>query len=177
MSTGEEFLETLNEVSEGLWNMSFDDAIFKTLKAKCLSLSGQVAVHQSLKRSVSHVLRSESSVPLPNSQARIGKFLDFLYGNGNAANPALESRQQQLQKLDCQTFLLIAVSYTPLEISKMNRIEFDYLIQYAPKYSNAKYMPPQWIFRKEIQLAIAEKSDLANIRLFKKSKYLLFVYF
>lgn len=172
MSADEQLMQHLDQVSKHLWNINLDDSAFEELKKKCSLLSAQLAVHHALQRTVSHIAEHGQSLPIPYAQSRICKFFDSLYGNDGDEKSSFESRWQELRNLDCRTFLIIAVSYTPLEITKMGRVEFDYLVQSAPKYSDMKLLPPEWIFRKEIQLALAEKSDLANLRTFKKRKLL-----
>jgi hypothetical protein len=53
----------------------------------------------------------------------------------------------------------------------MHRTEFDYLVGNALKYWHVKDLPPRWIFRKEIQLAIAGKVDLEEAADFRRSPY------
>ena len=111
---------------------------------------------------------------IPNTQSRLCKFIDILYGSSDNTSAANESRWQKLRALDCATFLFVAVSYTPLDISKMHRIEFDYLVEHASKYLQAKALPPKWMFRREIQVALAAKAELDNITEFRKSLFCLF---
>lgn len=56
--------------------------------------------------------------------------------------------------------LLIAVLYTPLDVSKMNRSKFDYLVENAANFLQVKALPLKWICHKDIQLAIAAKVEL-----------------
>ncbi|GIJ92743.1 hypothetical protein Asppvi_002021 [Aspergillus pseudoviridinutans] len=165
--TVDQLIQALDQVSEQLWETSLDDPTFEILKARCSRLSAQVAVHHALQKTGRLILKSALKDPLPNAQSRICKFFDALY-SGEKTNSTSESRWQQLRDLDCKTFLFIAVSYTPLDITKMNRTEFEYLVRNATKYLEKLSLPLDWIFRKEIQLAIVEKSDLPDIRLFKK---------
>jgi hypothetical protein len=174
MSTNVQLIQHLDQISEHLWNIDLDDSVFEELKKKCSLVSAQLAVHHALQRTVSHVARHGQSLPV--AQSRVCKFFDSLYGNDENGKLSLGSKWQKLRDIDCRTFLLIAVSYTPLEISKMGRVEFDYLVQNAPKYSDMGLLPPEWIFRKEIQLALAEKSDLANLRIFKKRIFIHCLY-
>jgi hypothetical protein len=165
MSTNKQLLQHLDQISERLWNINLDDSTFEEVKKKFSLLSAQLAVHQALQRTVSHLAQHGQSLPLFFAN-RICKFLDSLYGDDKNGNSSLDLRRQELRNLDCYTFLLIAVSYTPLEIAKMARVEFEYLVQNTLKYSDM--LSPGWIFRKEIQVALAEKSDLVNLRKFKK---------
>jgi hypothetical protein len=165
----DQLIQALDKASEQLWETSLDDPAFEILKARCSRLSAQVAVHHALQKTARLILKSPK-VSLPNAQSRICKFFDALY-SGEKTNSTLESRWQQLRDLDCKTFLFIAVSYTPLDITKMSRTEFEYLVRNATKYIGTRSLPLDWIFRKEIQLAIVEKSDLPDIRLFKKRKW------
>ena len=73
--------------------------------------------------------------------------------------------------MDCASFLFIAVSYTPLEIIKIHRTEFDYLVDNASKFLHLRALPPKWVFRKEIQIAIAGKADLEEAASFRRSSY------
>lgn len=172
MTPNEALIKLLDQVSEQLWELDLDDALFERLKKRCASLTAQIAVHRSLQGTIARIQQGPHT-PLPNTPSRIYKFLDSLYGT-ETSNTQLESRWQQLRKLDCETFLLISIAYTPLDISKMHRIDFDYLIRNARKVLDAKPLSQKWIFRKEIQLAIAEKSELPNIGIFKKRRFTIF---
>lgn len=137
------------------------------LRARCSQLDAQTAVQHALQKTVNFVLNGTTS----NAQSRISKFLDTLYGDTKQVNANLDAKWQCLRDLDCGTFLLIAASYTPLEVAKMSRVEFDYLVQNAASYAQSKSVPSTWIFCKEVQLAMVEKSDLPNIRPFKKRNF------
>jgi hypothetical protein len=149
-----------------MWKITLDKPAFETLKKKCSWLSAQVAVLHALQNTVTHLLGPDSSTPLPNTQARLTKFIDSVYGSWEHAN---QSRVDQIRNLGCESFLLIAVSYTPLDISKMGRTEFDYLMENIDKYSNPNYLSRRWIFRKEIQMTLAEMSGLEHVAQFRKS--------
>jgi len=168
MSTGEWIFEELDLIGRRLWEISLDSSAFNTLKKKTSRLSAQIAVHQALENAASQLLEPQGSRPLPNTQGRLSKFLDTLYGSTDNTGTTTESRWQKIRSLDCATFLFIAVSYTPLEISKMHRTEFEYLIENAQKYLQVKSLPPRWMFRREIQMALAGKAELENIAQFKK---------
>lgn len=160
----------LDQASERVWEMDLDDGMSELLRARCSQLDAQIAVQQALRKTVSFVLENRTN---SNAQSRICKFLDTLYGNTKQinVNANVDAKWQCLRGLDCETFLLIAASYTPLEVTKMSRTEFDYLIQNAASYAKSKFVPSTWIFRKEVQLAMVEKSDLPNIRPFKKRNF------
>ena len=139
------------------------------MRQKALNLSAQIAVHQVLQNTARQLLGPQNSAGLSNTQYRLGKFIDVLYGKPD--NEKNEARWQKLRDMDCATFLFIAVSYTPLDITKMHRTEFDYLVGNASKFLHVKALPPRWIFRKEIQLAIAGKADLEEAANFRRSSY------
>jgi hypothetical protein len=63
------------------------------------------------------------------------------------------------------------MSYTPLDITKISQIEFDYLVGNASKFSQIRNLPPRWIFRKDIQIAIAGKSDVEEAANFRRGSY------
>ncbi|KAG9229066.1 hypothetical protein BJ875DRAFT_475856 [Amylocarpus encephaloides] len=75
--------------------------------------------------------------------------------------------------MDSATFLFIAVSYTPLDITKMHRTEFDYLVGNASKFLQVRDLPPKWVFRKEIQIAVAGKADVEKAASFRRKYYAL----
>jgi hypothetical protein len=112
----------------------------------------------------------QNTATLPHVQGRLGKFIDSLYGNSDNAN-ATKQRWQELQKLDCETFLFVGVSYTPLDISKMHRMEFSYLMENAAQYVQAKDLPLRWMFRKEIQVTLAANAHLDSFAQFRRSEF------
>jgi hypothetical protein len=160
----EQVVKDLDRASEHMWNITLGKPAFDTLKKKCLQLSAQVGVHHALQNTMTHLLGPNSSAPLP--YARLTKFIDSVYGSWEYVN---QPRVGQIRNLGCESFLLIAVSYTPLDISKMSRTEFDYLIENVDKFSNSKHPSRRWIFRKEIQMALAEMSGLEHAAQFRKS--------
>jgi hypothetical protein len=166
MSSLDQVVKSLDLASEHMWKITLDKPAFDTLKRKCSWLSAQVAVHHALQNTVTHLLGPDSSTPLPNTQARLTKFIDSVYRSWEYAN---EPRVGQIRNLGCESFLLIAVSYTPLDISKMSRTEFDYLMKNVDKYSNSNHPSRRWIFRKEIQMTLAEMSGLEHVAQFRKS--------
>jgi hypothetical protein len=170
MHTVEWVFEELDLIAEHMWDISLDNSAFSSLKTKILKLSAQIAVHHALENTVTQ-LRDFGASSLTNAQSRIGKFLEALYGGSDCPNSSDESRWEKLRSLDCETFLLIAASYTPLDIAKMHRTEFDYLIENAPKYLHTQRPPPRWMFRKEFQMAVAAKAELAGMTQFKRSMY------
>jgi hypothetical protein len=84
-------------------------------------------------------------------------------------NEASQSRLDRIRNLDCVPFLLIALSYTPLDIFKMHRTEFNYLMENVDKYLNSKYPSRRWIFRLEIQMVLAAISGQEHIAQLRKS--------
>jgi len=170
MSVFKRMIEALDATSQQIWDDSLDDPAFETLQQRALMLTAQLAVHRILQYTARHLLGPQSSVGLLNAQSRLGKFIDIMYGKPDIERN--ETRWQILRDMDCDCFLLIAVSYTPLDITKMNRIEFDYLMGNASKFLHVKNLPPRWMFRKEIQLAIAGKADLKEAASFRKSSYI-----
>jgi hypothetical protein len=137
MSIVEQLLQELDRISKQLREIpALDDGVYETVKERCSRLSTQLAVQHRLQKTISSIIHSELAVSLPNAHSRICKFLDSLYRNGETSNSASKLRWQTLRGLDFRTFLLIAISYTPLEIQKMHRTEFEYLIQNAAEYSS-----------------------------------------
>jgi hypothetical protein len=169
MSIAKQIIESLDTISQQIWDDGLDDSAFDILRQKALSLSAQIAVHQVLQSTARHLLGPQNSPGLLNTQSRIGKFIDTLYRKPD--NEKNEARWQKLRDMHCAGFLFIAVSYTPLEIIKMHRIEFDYLVGNASKFLHLRSLPLNWVFRKEIQIAIAGKADLEEAANFRRSSY------
>ncbi|KAF2021830.1 hypothetical protein BU24DRAFT_488168 [Aaosphaeria arxii CBS 175.79] len=165
MSDLESMLEQLDLIGKHMWDISLDKSSFSSLKTKISDLEAQIAVHDALQNTVRQLQESGTST-LTKPQSRVSKFLETLYGNNASATD--ESRWNSLRCLDCETFLFIAVSYTPMDITKMPRIGFQYLIESAPKYLSKKLLPPRWMFSRELQLGVADKADLAGIAQFKR---------
>ncbi|KAH8706864.1 hypothetical protein GQ44DRAFT_691951 [Phaeosphaeriaceae sp. PMI808] len=171
MSATEQLFQDLDAISERLWDISLENSAFESLKKKVSTLSAQIAVHYALDNTAL-LLEKEGSLPL-SIQSRLGKFIEALYGTSE--NPSLtnKSRWNELRLLDCESCLFVAESYTPLDISKMHRVEFEYLIAHVPKYLEVRKLPERWMFRREIQVALAEKAELENIAEFKRKYHTL----
>jgi len=170
MAVGAQLLQDLDRISQQVWEICLDDSTFDALRRKSSWLSAQIAVHYALQRTAEQLHEPQNNSFLPVFQGRLSKFIDTVYGTSDN-NPPNETRWQKLRELECTTFLFIAISYTPLDLSKLSRIEFEYLLENAAKYLQVKDLPPRWLFRKEIQVAIAAKADLENISSFRKSWY------
>ncbi|KAF2182614.1 hypothetical protein K469DRAFT_586157 [Zopfia rhizophila CBS 207.26] len=168
MRTVEWVFGELDVIGEHMWDISLDNSAFNSLKTKISKLSAQIAVHHALENTVTQL---QEFGTLTDSQNRVGKFLEALYGDSDCPTSTDESRWRKLRSLDCETFLLIATSYTPIGITKMSRTEFDYLIENAPKYLHTKPPPPRWMFRREFQIALAAKAELAGMGEFKRRVY------
>lgn len=151
--------QNLDSLSALVWRVTAQSD-FNVLSQKVSILSAQIAVHQALEPTSRHL---RSVTVFPNAQSRLSKFMDTIYGVGE-----VKERFQKLRQFDHATFLFIALSYTPLEITKMNRTEFEYLTQNASEFLQMKQLPPRWIFRDEVQVALASKSSLENATSFRK---------
>ncbi len=169
MSVVEQMFEDLDALSRRMWDVSLDDSASDTMRQKASKLSMQIAVHQVLENTARHFIGPQDFTGLLNAQSRIGKFIDTVYGKPD--NEKNEARWQKMRDMDCATFLFIGVSYTPLDIIKMHRTEFDYLVGNVSKFIQVKALPSRWIFRKEIQLAIAAKADLKEATNFRRSMH------
>lgn len=169
MSAVTQIFEALDAISRRIWDVSLDDSASDTIRQKASMLSMQVAVHQALGSTARQLSQPQDSTGLLNAQSRVGKFMDAVYGKPDSDKN--EARWQKLRDMDCVTFLFIGVSYTPLDIIKMHRTEFDYLASNVKKFQQVKALPPKWIFRKEIQVAVAGKADLVGATDFRRSTY------
>jgi hypothetical protein len=167
MSSLDQVVKSLDLASDHMWKITLDKPAFDTLKTKCSWLSAQVAVHHALQNTVTHLLGPDGSIPVP--QGHLTKFINAAYGSLEDVNHQNRSRLGQIRKLGCVPFLLIASTYTPLDIFKMNRTEFDYLMENVDKYLNFNYPSWRWIFRKEIQMALAAMSGLEHVAPLRKS--------
>ena len=168
MSSLEQLTKSLSLASEHVWEINIDKSAFDTLKRKCSLLSAQIAVHHALQNTVTHLLGPDSSTALPSTQGRLTKFIDVVYGNWDHLSETNRSKLQQIRNLDCEPFLLITVSYTPLDIFKMHRTEFQYLMENVEKYLDSKCLSRRWIFRREIQMALATMCNLQHVGSLRK---------
>jgi hypothetical protein len=164
MTTAESLSNALDLISKQLWDISLDNTAFPVLKQKVSKLSAQIAVHRVMEETASQLLGPTALSTSSNMQNRLGKFLDTLYGSVDKSNV----RWEKLLSLDLPTLLFITISYTPLEVTKMHRTDFDYLIDCVPRYLNLK-LKPRWMFRNEIRVTLATKADLPNISPLRKS--------
>jgi hypothetical protein len=165
--TAKWLFDELDLIGQGIWDISLDNSAFTVLKQKVSQLSAQIAVHRVFEDTTSQLLTPPAS-SASQIQNRLSKFLDALYGSSEKSN----DRWQKLLSLDCATFLFIAISFTPLDITKMHRDEFNYLLECAPKYLQSKPLPPRWMFRRDIQVALAAKADLDSLSQFRKGPVL-----
>ncbi|KAK7967614.1 uncharacterized protein PG986_001891 [Apiospora aurea] len=151
-------IKGLDKLGSLVWNVDSD---YDTLHEKVSVISAQIAVHKVLETTVRH-LRSDALTQ--TVQSRLSKFLETVHGPEEA-----KGRFENLRNLDCQTFIFVAISFTPLDITKMNRTEFKYLIDNAAKFIRLKAPSQKWMFRDEIQLAIAAKASLKSTINFRKA--------
>jgi hypothetical protein len=96
----------------------------------------------------------------------IEKFLKMVYEGEKYPNAVEESRWASLRALDHETFLLIAASYNPTDVIKLNEAEFESLLTIAPRYLSE--LPAKWLFRKEFQCAVAVHAELGGMAKFKR---------
>lgn len=150
----------LDSTSDLLWD-THADADFAALADKVSSLNAAIAVHRALEVTAQNLQGST----LPYAQSRLGKFLDAIYGPGDGKKAG---RLQKLQSLSHQEFIYTSMSYTPLDIVKMSRIEFQCLLQTIPVYLTRRNLPSRWIFRDEIQVSIATRASVRNTAEFRK---------
>jgi hypothetical protein len=78
------------------------------------------------------------------------KFIGAAYGVPK--NDSNEPRWQKLRDTDCASFLLIGMSYTPLDIGEMCPAQFNYLVGTVKNFQQAKALPPKWFFVKKFNL-------------------------
>lgn len=164
MHTVNQILENLDSIEKHIRDMNFSHSELNHLKLKLSGLSSQLAVHHSL-TNTERCLRESSGAKL--RQSRIEKFIKVVHGGANCPSSRDDSRWVSLRALDCGTFLLIAASYTPVDVAKMHRTEFEFLIVVAPEYLNK--LPSKWMFRKEFQWAVAAHAGLGGMPQFKRS--------
>ena len=169
MSVVEQMFEDLDALSQRMWHVSLDYSASATLREKVSRLSTQLAVHQALEDTACHLIQPGDSAGLLNAQSRVGKFIDAVYGKPDRDKN--EARWQKLRAMDCTTFLFIGVSYTPLDIIKMHKMEFNYLVDNIAKFLQVRVLPHRWVFRKEIQVAVAAKAELKEANDFRRSEH------
>ncbi|KJZ70778.1 hypothetical protein HIM_09828 [Hirsutella minnesotensis 3608] len=158
-------LDHLDRISDMIPDMRAD-ADFATLSDKVMSLYTALAVYRSLEITAQNL---QNSV-LPHAQSRLSKFMDAVYGPGDVKK---EERLQKLRSFRHEDFIFVSISYTPLDITKMSRAEFDCLVETVPVYLPRRDLPARWIFRDEIQVSIASKASLRNAAEFRKGYYAL----
>jgi hypothetical protein len=145
-------------ISERLWDISLDKQSFEILRQKVKLLSKQIAVHHTLELTASQLLAPQPSLAAVH-ESRLSKFMDTVYGDSVDTS---DERWSKLRSVDCQTFLYIAISYTPLEVSKMHREEFKYLLECTSRYLRSKIVPPRWLFSRGIQMTLAGRAHISS---------------
>jgi hypothetical protein len=171
MSALKQVSESLDLLSRRVWDIWIGDPAYFTLSQKVSRLSAQLAVHHVLRNTIQHLTTQESVIGIPNSRSRLSRFIENAYEKLEYKGRTNEQRWERLRHLDCDAFLLLAVSYTPLDISKMHRTEFDYLVENATQFLQVEALSPRWIFHKDIQLVIAAKVELQGAAEFRKSSF------
>ncbi|CZT07028.1 uncharacterized protein RAG0_12619 [Rhynchosporium agropyri] len=151
MSVFEQILKGLDLISEQLWEDDLDDVALETLAKKTLKVSAQISVLQTLLSTSRGLLASEDSPGPKTALTRLSKVYKATFVKPSGK---FEERWQKLRDIDCETFLFIAISYTDLELTKLNRIEFDYLIDAAREFRTRKQLPSNWMFRRRIRVVI-----------------------
>ncbi|OAT03140.1 uncharacterized protein BDCG_17946 [Blastomyces dermatitidis ER-3] len=165
MATLEEIITQIDQISKRICEIDLDDSAFSKLKDKIAWLSARTSVYHSLKGLAKHLRKSS---PLPHRNGRFSKFLEVLYRSQAKSISAHVLQWEKIRGLSPEALLLIAGAYTSLDITKMGRVEFECLMNYTKPYLDARPLPEKWIFRREIQMAIAASSDLENISEFRK---------
>lgn len=157
-----------------VWDLT-EDSDFATLSQKASRLSAQIEVHQALEPTAQQL---QKSAALPYAQSRLSKFLEALFGKNE--DPRLSKLMEairggrdgeadrELGNFEYEAFMLISISYTPLDITRMSQTKFECLIDTVPKYLQRRNFPPRWIFRNEIQMSIASKAHLQAAASFRK---------
>ncbi|KAK7178271.1 hypothetical protein PSPO01_15686 [Paraphaeosphaeria sporulosa] len=163
MQTVEQVLAQLDSVEKDISDIKLEDSDFRRLQAKFSRLSSQLAVNHSLSNTIRQL---EDSNGVKLRQTRIEKFIKVVYGGARCSSSGDSSRWASLHNLDCEAFLLIAASYTPVDVAKMSRTEFECLIAIAPTRLNEP--PEKWMFRTEFQLAVAAHAEVGDMHQFKK---------
>ena len=170
MSVVKQMIDRLDAICQQIWDNSLDDPAFDILRQKSLILSAQIAVHQVLQNTAQQLLEPQHSAVLSRI-LNIDWASSWMFCTENQTMKKNEARWQKLRDMDSATFLFIAVSYTPLDITKMHRTEFDYLVGNASKFLQVRDLPPKWVFRKEIQIAVAGKADVEKAATFRTCSY------
>ena len=137
MSSVTEIVESLESITQRMWNVNLDNDAFDVLKRKIFCLSAQTVIHHALQKIVTQLRELQNAATLSHVQDRLDKFIDSLYENSDKID-ATKQRWQKLQELNCETFLFVDVFYISLDISKMHCTEFSYLMKNAAQYVQAK---------------------------------------
>ena len=170
MSSVTEIVESLESITQRMWNINLDNDAFDALKRKIFCLSAQTVIHHALQKIVTQLRESQNAVTLSHVQDRLDKFIDSLYENSDKID-ATKQRWQKLQELNCETFLFVDVFYISLDISKMHRTKFSYLMKNAAQYVQVKNLSSRWMFQKKIQVTLVTKTHLESIAQFRRSEF------
>lgn len=155
-------IDQLRTIPDALFEVNGDD-IFTTLAERLSTLQAEVAVHRALGATL-RIL--QGAAPLTGAQTRLCKFMDAVYTP--AKDMKKEERFQKLQSFAHEEFILVCISYTPVDLVKMSRNEFDCLLRLVSPFVRRKDFPRRWIFREEFQVSIATKAGLKRAAEFRK---------
>lgn len=161
-------LAHLNDISSMVYDVqTVSDLV--ALSEKVSTLHAQITVQRALEPTT-HQLQ-KPMLP-PSAQSRLRKFIDSVYDSRDSIK---HERLRKLQKFPYEDFIFVGISYTPLEILKMNKTEFGCLIRTIPVYLRRRNLPQRWIFRNEIQVSIASKASLEHTAEFRKGRHILWL--
>ncbi|KAI1576354.1 hypothetical protein PtrEW13061_010684 [Pyrenophora tritici-repentis] len=125
------------------------------LKENTAQLTHQLEALQELAKTA-ELLKSAESDQEGNakrfapSKSRMQKMIKAVYNTGTEPAP---ERLTSLSRMNIETFLFLAASYTPLGITRLDQNTFDCLVEIAPLYVRS-WLPPGWLHRTEFQLAV-----------------------
>lgn len=168
--------DCLHDIDREVLDGSLDSVILETFERSAALLAAKCKVLKVLQTTAQHFLDDpREPLALSNEQcSRLSKCIDAAYGGPNDRR---EARWVSLRSMDCASFVFIGISYTPLTLDKMSRIEFEYLISIAKELLYQRNLPRKWLFCNEAQITIAGKCHVEGANNFRKGQCSLSTHF
>lgn len=153
----------LDEISKRVFELNdIDHVLSKELSVRASNLSAQIAVQRGLDEIVK-LVREEKPLPVRRIGFNIKKLSD--------GTEKSQSRWLELQKLDFTTLIFCTLSFSGL--STLPHEQFNWLLDNAQCYLEARDLPPTWIATDQIRKVITNTPRQENTRAFLENYHKL----
>lgn len=155
-------LADLNELCDKIWTLPPDEELLASLSKSIARLSAPVSLNRVLQVTAGLIKRG-GVAQIQGAQGKVSKFIEVIFNDDSWSC-------RQLQSLEPDTFIFLALSFTGQEIVKIDDYQLMYLLTQSSAYLKEQKLPEGWLFGKEIQLAVASRSQLRSFSWFRKGR-------